>query len=169
MTTKRTILIIISILIVFIIAFMWWQINMIIKAKWSYSNFRLRTASLKELSFYVYFKMRNDSMLSFILAEQDYDIYIDNNYISKAVNKSDTILLAGQQNTVPFLIDLTVSDLLKAGIKDINSILTKEGRDQMTLKVTGFLTIKLGFITIRKVPFNLEKTFAQLQNPDPES
>lgn len=165
---KRPVLLIIFILILLACVFAYIQVRFITKAKWDYSGIKLEDMGLDKVSFYIYFKINNPGLLSLTISEQDYSVFLNNSYISRVVNPDDTKIKAGGPSVIPFLIVLKPGDVLKAGADNFSALLSKSKRSQMKIRITGRLTLKLGPLTIKKLPFDMNSTLAELTAPDPD-
>ena len=84
-----------------------------------YSNFKLRSINLDGVSFDVFFNVNNPGMLAVTVAEQDYNVYINDTFISRIISTDDQEIRANGTSPISFLINVKLSDLLKAGINNI--------------------------------------------------
>lgn len=90
------------ILIITLIYFLYKQVMYIIKAKWEYGGFRLVNADLQSVSFIIFFNVTNKGFLSVTISEQDYDVYLNDSFISKVNNKNDSYIKARGTSRIPF-------------------------------------------------------------------
>ncbi len=162
-------IVLIFVLILLISVFAYIQVRFITKAKWDYSGIKLKDLGLDKVTFYIFFKINNPGLLSLTISEQDYSIFLNDSYVSRVVNPDDTKIKAEGVSVIPFLIQLKPGDVVKAGVNNFSALLSKSKRSQMKIRITGKLTLKLGPVTIKRLPFDMNSTLAELTAPDPDT
>ena len=166
MQNKKVILGSIIAIILAIGFFIYWQVRLLVKAKWQYSQFKLRTISLDGVSFDVFFNVNNVGMLAVTVAEQDYNVYINDSFVSRIVSTDDQEIKAESTSPISFLINIKLSDLLKTGINNITFLTNPSEREKIKIKIDGVLTLKIGALTVKKMKLKIETTLADLKKGD---
>lgn len=89
------------------------QIKKIMNYTLAMSKIKVNTVSVKILDFNVYFDYTNNSDIDVKLAEQEYDIYINSQYITTLTNYSENILKANAVSQIGFNVRLDLPALDK--------------------------------------------------------
>lgn len=163
---RKHILWLLLVLILSVGFFIYKQISYITKGKWEPAGFKIEDIGPSMVSFYIYFKLNNPGLLSLTISQQDYNIYLNNSYVTRVVNKGDTVIKAQGVSSIPFLIQFRVGDVVKAGLDNFSALLSKEKRSKLKVRIEGKLTLTLGYLTIKKLKFDVESTIAELSEGD---
>lgn len=123
-----------------------------------FSRIVVRKVSLTELSFDVFTYYKNNSNLTITLAEQEYEVYANNIYISTFQNKANTTLKAQSESELGIRINLDPSQLIaKIGINAVD--LLKNPKD-IKMKIIMKYKVSVLGIKVTIPPIQLEESLA---------
>lgn len=161
--SKKYIPLLIILAIVVLISYLFWQVRLLAKSKWTPAGYFVKSLGLDKISLYLFFNLNNKGDISLTVAEQNYNIYINGMFVSNVQNPADTTIYANSESRLPFLIDVKTNDLLKAGINNVSALVDKAERDKIKVKIAGVLTIKFGPMTVKKLAFEQESTLGDMK------
>jgi LEA14-like dessication related protein len=136
------------------------QYNKIYNAVWTFAGAKIQTISLQKIKFTVFFRIKNEGDLSIIVSEQDYNVLVNDIFVSKVINKTDFIIASNATSKIPFDVDFKPIDAIKAGLGNLEQFLTDKSKIRITLK--GKLTLKAGILKLRALPFEMTYTLKEI-------
>jgi LEA14-like dessication related protein len=138
-----------------IFAYLKINIDKIYNAKWEFDGIKNLIINKDFIKFTIFLKLNNKGSISLYISEQDYDVYINEVYVSKIKNNESIKIVSNGITRIPFNIKLYNKNLLDVGIKNIPNLIINQDKINITLK--GYLTIKAGIINLKK--YNFEEKF----------
>ena len=154
---KIHILLLIAVLLLVLVSYILWQVNLLSKSVWKYGGFKIKSLGLDKVVLSLYFKVDYKGSIDMVLTQQDYDVYVNDHFVSKVSNSTDVMIYANTVSRVPFDVTLKPGDVLKAGVNSLAAIVNKSEREKIRIKIKGILTLKVGYFTIKKLPFEKEE------------
>lgn len=142
------------------------QLNKIYGAKWTFAGLKTHDATGGKMKATVYFKIDNKSDISVNISEQDYSIYVNDMYVSNVKNPSNIKIKSNSVSIIPFMIEFSYKDIAQAGILNLSDLISNKGN--IKIKIKGNLNIKAGIINLKKYPFELEQTLAEMMSGKPK-
>jgi LEA14-like dessication related protein len=127
--------------------------------KWEFSGIKNLLIRENEISFTIFFKIKNDSDLSFIISEQNYDVYINNIYVSKIKNPNRIMIASNGTTQIPFDIEIS-NKLLDFVSNNIFELINK--KENVFIKIKGYLSIKAGIFKLKKYYFEETLTLKEI-------
>jgi|694.fasta_scaffold06481_31 LEA14-like dessication related protein len=137
--------------IVGIIVYLLNELNKISKAPLEYAGFKINSASISKVDLTAFFKLNNTGSLDIMISDQEYDVYINDKFVSR-ISNPDKITIAPGENILPNRITFTLADVLKAGIANLSYIISD--RDKVNISLKGKRSMKIGFISFNNVEIN---------------
>jgi LEA14-like dessication related protein len=137
--------------IVGIIVYLLNELNKISKAPLEYAGFKINSASISKVDLTAFFKLNNTGSLDIMISDQEYDVYINDKFVSR-ISNPDKITIAPGENILPNRITFTLADVLKAGIANLSYIISN--RDKVNISLKGKRSMKIGFISFNNVEIN---------------
>jgi LEA14-like dessication related protein len=129
--------------------------NYVIKVR----NVVIRSASINSLNFDLYLNFENKSSVAFEILSQTYDVYINNDLISKLKGKEVVKIAPKSTSVIPLKVNIKPSDILNKVGKDALSLIANFGNNK--LKVNVKLQVKLYGFTVN-IPFVYESTISEM-------
>jgi LEA14-like dessication related protein len=140
------------------------QIRLLIRTKFDMVGTSVNSINEKGVSISLWWKVKNESDIKFIVSDQVYDVFLDGKFIKK-VGYSPAITVAPRSEArIPTHIVFTLSEAVRVGVNNVAGLLTKEGRKQLKLEVRGHFTVKTDVFTIKKVPFEFVDSIENIYN-----
>jgi LEA14-like dessication related protein len=137
--------------IVGIIVYLLNELNKISKAPLEYAGFKINSASISKVDLTAFFKLNNTGSLDIMISDQEYDVYINDKFVSR-ISNPDKITIVPGENILPNRITFTLADVLKAGIANLSYIISN--RDKVNISLKGKRSMKIGFISFNNVEIN---------------
>jgi LEA14-like dessication related protein len=137
--------------IVGIIVYLLNELNKISKAPLEYAGFKINSASISKVDLTAFFKLNNTGSLDIMISDQEYDVYINDKFVSR-ISNPDKITIVPGENILPNRITFTLADVLKAGIANLSYIISD--RDKVNISLKGKRSMKIGFISFNNVEIN---------------
>jgi LEA14-like dessication related protein len=122
-------------------------------------NIVVRSANLSSLNFDLFLNFENKSSVAFEILSQTYDVYINNDLISKLKGKEVVKIAPKSVNVIPLKVNIKPSDVLNKVGKDALSLIANFGNNR--LKVNVKLQVKLYGFTVN-IPFVYESTISEM-------
>ena len=95
--------------IVGIIVYLLNELNKISKAPLEYAGFKINSASISKVDLTAFFKLNNTGSLDIMISDQEYDVYINDKFVSR-ISNPDKITIAPGENILPNRYSLIWSD-----------------------------------------------------------
>jgi hypothetical protein len=112
-----------------------------------------------KISFTLLTTLKNSGDLSARVKDQDYQVFVNGNPISKVKNNDEIKIISNGISVIPFYIEVDLNDLIKQGQANIVNILLDKSKVKFDLK--GYFTWSAGLIK-RKEPFSLTYTLKEI-------
>jgi len=148
----KIIIISLVVLLLSIIAFFIAQVRKLTNAKWDYAGFKVTNLTLQKVTITLYLKVENDGLLSVAVTNQNYDAYLNKNFVSKITNTQPFLIKPGV-SYMPLLLDINLADAVKAGWQNLLSLVTDKSKANIIIK--GSFELDLGLFSVRNVPLDL--------------
>jgi LEA14-like dessication related protein len=120
---------------------------------------KFKNISAKVFNFDLFIKFTNNSDINFVIADQEYKVYLNGKFVTKVTNGTDVTVLPKATNTIPVNIDFNPTDVLSLLGKNFTNILLHP--ETITIKVDGKLKVKLYGFT-KGIPFVYEANLKEL-------
>jgi LEA14-like dessication related protein len=140
------------------------QLRLLTNTKFDMVGTTVNKVSVKEINVTLWWKVTNYSDLSFVVKEQVYDIYINDQFIKKVGYAEPVDVLAKGTSRIPTYISFTPKEVFNIGLDNLGGFLVKEGRKTLKLKVVGDFTIQTKIYTAKKIPFEFSDTIENIMN-----
>lgn len=148
----KIVIISLVVLLLSIIAYFVVQVRKLINADWTYAGFKITNLSLQKVTLTLYMKVENDGVLSLAIANQNYDAYLNNNFVSKIKNNQPFLIKPGV-SYMPLELDINLADAIKAGWQNLLSLVTDKTKANIIIK--GTYELKLGLFSVKDVVLDL--------------
>jgi LEA14-like dessication related protein len=148
----KIVIISLVVLLLSIIGFFIVQVRKLINADWTYAGFKITNLSLQKVTITLYLKVENDGVLSVAVANQNYDAYLNNNFVSKITNNQPFLIKPGV-SYMPLELDINLADAIKAGWQNLLSLVTDKTKANIIIK--GTCELKLGLFSIKDMTIDL--------------
>lgn len=134
-------------------------------ACWFISGGVINSIGADKVNLTVFMKITNKSDLFMTIEKMDLNVYINNLFVSNFKKADRQRIEAHQSNIVQIDISFNPSDLLKAGVKNISTILTNP--DKIVISVKGDLNVEMGLVKLNKFDVSTSMTLKEMMSPDP--
>lgn len=135
---------------IIIVSYVLYQLGKINKAAFEYAGVKVKSATLQKIELIVFLKKVNEGTMSVTISNQEYDIYLNDKFLSHMKYSQPFKILPGT-NIMPLEVYITISDVLKAGWSNLAQLLTDKSK--VNIKLVGAYDLKIGFIRVGKRPF----------------
>lgn len=150
--TGKIMIISLLVLLLSIIGFFIIQIRKLTGTKFTYAGFKITNLSLQKVTITLYLKVENDGVLSVAVTNQNYDAYLNNNFVSKITNNQPFLIKSGV-SYMPLVLDINLADAIKAGWQNLLSLVTDKSKANIIIK--GTYELKLGLFSIKDMTIDL--------------
>lgn len=113
-----------------------------------YENIKISFTNIK---FTMNLIFDNKGDISAKVYNQDYKVYANGVYVSKAFNDEVLLIKSNGITKFPINVDISTKDLLKAGLKNTSEILSDPNNIEIVIK--GSFDFKSGIFGMSKFPF----------------
>ena len=137
--------------LVVVISYLVTQLIKVKKATMTYAGVKIKSLSLNRIDLTAYFKSINTGTASVTLSNQEYDVYMNNKFVTHMKYSQPFVIKPGL-NIMPLEVSASLSDIVKAGFANLSDIITDKSKVNITL--SGTYTLKIGFLTFSKVALN---------------
>lgn len=141
------------------------QFNKIYNASWTYAGAKNIKLGFDKITFTVFFAVDNKGDLSVDISEQNYTVFLNGKPISAIINKPNVVIASNAKSKIPFYISITPKDALKAGATNLADLIGDKSR--VKIAIVGNLDIKAGIVKLKKYPFALNYTLAEILGDEP--
>ena len=150
-------------LLITIIAFFIIQVRRLINANWTYAGYKIIDISLQKVVIRLYMKVENSGVLSVAVTNQNYDIYLNKNFVSKITNNEPFLIKPGV-SYMPLDVDIKLADAVKAGWQNLLSLLADKSKANIIIK--GTFELKLGLFSVKGVELNQSFNLGEKKEKD---
>lgn len=141
---------------VFTVNYLMKQIRLLVNTVFEFSGITVNRISTKEINLTLWWKVVNKSDIAFTISNQVFDVYLDGVFIKKVGNAIPTEIRAKATARIPTYIVFTPKELLKLGVSNFGSLISKETRDKLKLKVVGNITVQTSVFRVKDFPITYE-------------
>jgi len=127
-------------------------------------GFSLKTLTFKLINFDLFINFTNNSDLKFVISDQEYKVYLNNQFVTKLANKNDVVIGAKSTSIIPINIQFDPSSVLQ--LLGQNALTILASPNKITLKVDIKLKVALYGIKF-SIPYVYESTLKELITPKP--
>ena len=138
------------------------QFNKLKSAEWIFGGAKNIKLGIDRIRFTVLYNVHNEGDISVVMYGQDYDVFVNGTFVAKVKNETDVKIKSNRVSQIPFNVDFSLKDLIKAGLFNFSDILTN--KEKVDIVIKGFLNLKIGILTISRQPFELKFNLAEITN-----
>jgi LEA14-like dessication related protein len=128
------------------------------------SGTAINNISFQEISITLWWKVENKSDIAFNISNQVYDVYLNGKLAKRIGNAPEIKVYPHSVARIPTNVVLNPKELLEIGIANIDSFLSKEKRNKITLEVIGNLTLKTSIFKMKDFPIEFKDTIGNIMN-----
>ena len=104
-------------------AYMYYQVNKILSYTLNFKGVKNVKVQKDGVSFTMWYEYQNKANINVTLAEQKYDVYINNQYLTTLTNFVPNTLVGGQVSNIEVNVNLTLADFKKLNLNYAQLIL----------------------------------------------
>ncbi len=119
-------------------------------ATWTYAGFRVKSIDLKNIVLTIFMKIENQGSLSITIESQEYDAFLNDTLVSRLKNTTPFLLKPGA-SYMPLDVSINLGDAIKAGLKNIQSLVSDKSKANILIK--GTYTLRIGALSVRDIKF----------------
>ena len=120
------------------------QVRKLVNTEFIFSGTRINSIALDKISITLWWKVVNKSEISFKVSNQDYDVYLNGQYLKKVGYTSPIEVKSNSTSYIPTYVVFEPKDL--------------------NLLVKGTFTVKTEVFEVKKFPFEFEDTIHNIYN-----
>lgn len=144
-------------------AYLYWQYNKLMEYAIKFAGIKIKNASLTNVNFDVFLTFSNASNLTFAISEQEYEVYLDNIFLTKISKPTKQPISAKSVSPVTVNVDFNPSKIGKE-IKGqaanlLLNMLNASIRVEVKLKIELWNFIKI------PVPYIYKTTIGEIMSP----
>jgi len=121
------------------------------------SGVKVQKLALNRINMNVFFDFTNPSAISIRLREQEYDVYINDMYLTTLVNRAENVIRAKATSEIGVNLDINPVEILQR-LKNPQAIASLAG--QSRLKIVMRIRVRFGIFTIKLPPNTYEETIS---------
>ena len=140
------------------------QVRKLVNTEFIFSGTRINSIALDKISITLWWKVVNKSEISFKVSNQDYDVYLNGQYLKKVGYTSPIEVKSNSTSYIPTYVVFEPKELKNIGLENASKFLTEEGRKDLNLLVKGTFTVKTEVFEVKKFPFEFEDTIHNIYN-----
>ncbi len=140
------------------------QLRLLTNTRFEMVGTNVTKVSMTEVVITLWWKVVNLSDISFVVQNQQYDIYLNDKFIKKVGYAEPIEVLAKGTSRIPTLISFTPKEAIQVGLDNLGGFVTEEGRKKLKLKVVGDFTIKTKIFTAKKIPYEFTDSIENIMN-----
>jgi LEA14-like dessication related protein len=133
-----------------VIIYLYVQFKKLMDATWTYSGFRVKSIDLKNVVLTIFMKIQNEGSLSITIESQEYDAFLNGTLVSRLKNTTPFLLKPGA-SYMPLDVSINLGDAIKAGLKNIQSLVSDKSKSNIIIK--GTYTLRIGILSVRDIKF----------------
>ena len=147
--------------ILVVVAYLYMQYRRLLDATWTFAGTKLKSFAFDKLSAEINFDIDNRGDLEVVVSEQEYDVFLNNSFISHVSNKEDVTIAAQSVSRMPLAVEIKTQDFIKALGSNWKAILLGD-KSNVIIKIKGFFTLKVGLLAVKKLPFEMSLTLKEI-------
>ena len=159
---KKAIIPILSTLALLVIAYGARKFYLLYNAVFKVARVIIKTISIKEINIVVFAEIYNKSDISAIVNGQHYDVFFNNELVSKIDAKELIHINSNGKTIIPISINFNPSAVLNTGINNLANILLD--RTKINIEIKGQLSLKIGIVELKNYKVNVKYTLQELIN-----
>lgn len=128
----------------------------------SFSRIKIITLSTKLISFDLFIKYQNKSDITINIKDQEYKIYVNGQYVSKAFNDQTSIINANSTTEIGIKVSLDPASILKTVKKSWQDILLNP--ENVKIRVESKLNLLLWKIIPISIPYTYDTNLKELKS-----
>jgi LEA14-like dessication related protein len=97
-------------------AYMYYQVNKILSYTLNFKGIKNVSFDNKAVAFTIWYEYQNKANINITLAEQQYEVYINNQYLTTLTNFVPNTLVGGQPSVIDVNVKLTAQDFKKVNL-----------------------------------------------------
>ena len=133
-----------------VVLFLYFQFKKLKDATWTYSGFRIKSVNVKNVVLTIFMKIQNDGVLSVTVVNQRYKAFLNGTIVSELENKTPFVVKPGV-SYMPLDVSVNLGDAIKAGLKNLQSLISDKSNVNFLIK--GTYELKIGAISVRDIEF----------------
>lgn len=141
-----------------VIIYLYIQFKKLMDATWTYSGFRVKSIDLKNVVLTIFMKIQNEGSLSITIESQEYDAFLNGTLVSHLKNTTPFLLKPGT-SYMPLDVSINLGDAIKAGLKNIQSLVSDKSKANILIK--GTYTLRIGILSVRDIKFEEKFNLAE--------
>jgi len=127
-------------------------------------GFKLNALTAKVINFDLFINFTNNSDLKFVISDQEYKVYLNNQFVTKLVNGNDVTVGAKSTSVIPINIQFNPSQVMT--LLGQNALTILASPQKIVVKVDVKLKVALYGIKF-SIPYVYESTLKELMTPTP--
>lgn len=139
------------------------QYDLLYNACYTIAGGVIHSLGLDKVKLTLFFKIVNESDINVEILNMDFNIYVNNMFVTKILKKEPQLLKSNTDTIIKLDVEFNPADLLRAGISSIEPILYD--KEKLVITTKGTLSVKSGIIKLNKFPFSVDVTLKELLEP----
>lgn len=139
------------------------QYNLLYNACYTIAGGVIHSLGLDKVKLTLFFKIVNESDINVEVSNMDFNIYVNNMFVTKILKSEPQTLKSNSDTIIKLDVEFVPADLLRAGLSSIEPILYD--KEKLIITTKGSLSVKAGFIKLKKFPFSVDITLKEMLEP----
>lgn len=139
------------------------QFNLIKESCYTISGGIIHNLALDSVKMTLFFKFVNDSDITIKLSDMNFNIYVNNMFVTKIVRSQEQTVLSKANTIIRLDFEFKPKDLLRAGITNIEPIIYD--KEKLIISVKGTFSAQTGILKLRNFPIQEDITLKELLTP----
>ena len=144
--------------------YMYKQAKILANTKYDMAGIKINKINFKEISMTLFWKIMNESDITFKISNQVYDVFLNGKFVKKIGYDPEVVVGAHSDSRIPTLIHLTTKDIANVLGNNAEGFFTESGRKKLYLEVKGTMTVGADIVKVRNIPFYFKDSIHRIMN-----
>lgn len=123
----------------------------------------IHSLTLQNVKMTLFFKIANESDLTIEASDMNFNIYVNNMFVTKIVKPEVQTLYGKSSTLIQLAFEFNPTDLFRAGIANIEPIIYD--KEKMVISIKGYFSAKTGIVRLKQFPINENITLKEILTP----
>lgn len=147
-------------LITTVVVYITRQYNALINAGKKIVGAKVHSMTLTKVNVTVFVEIENKGDLSVDITGQDYNVYVNDTYVSNIKAKEEIHINSNGKSVLPLNIEFNPSQVLLTSLTNLTSIMSDKSK--VMVSVRGGLSLKSGALNVKNYSFELNMSLAEI-------
>lgn len=139
-------------------SWLWVQVNKLMHYQIGFKGVRINKISLQRIDMNLFLSFTNPSALTIRLKEQEYDVYLNDVFITTLVNRAENVLKAGATDLIGLNVNFSPAEFIAKMKGNPAQLLNLAGK--LKVKIVMRVKVRFGFFSVRIPEYTYEENLS---------